>query len=124
MLVPLSTHVLYATGLDGDSPLVRDGLARTLIMTTGLQLLEVPQAATDLYAIIRVRTSRPGEPCKGESLTPPSVVQFPCVHTDNEVLTISFSAHPVEKDQSDSNFEGLVWQYVCHSVLTVLYATS
>jgi len=47
----------------------RDGLAPTLIMTTGLQCPEVPQAATDAYAITRVRTSRPshiGETCKGE----------------------------------------------------------
>jgi hypothetical protein len=46
----------------------RDGLAPTLIMTTGLQSPEVLQAATDAYAVTRVRTarsSRIGETCKG-----------------------------------------------------------
>jgi hypothetical protein len=45
-----------------------DGLAPTLIMTTGLQRPEVPQAATDAYAVTRARTSRSsrmGETCKG-----------------------------------------------------------
>jgi hypothetical protein len=75
MPVPLSIHFTLRhqlTSLDGDGRLEQDGLARTLIMTTGLQLPKVPQAATDLYAVTRVRTSRSGEPCKEESLTPPS----------------------------------------------------
>jgi hypothetical protein len=36
----------------------RDGLAPTLIMTTGLQRPEVLQASTDAYAVTRVRTAR------------------------------------------------------------------
>jgi hypothetical protein len=36
----------------------RDGLAPTLIMTTGLQRPKVPQAATDAYAVTRERTAR------------------------------------------------------------------
>jgi hypothetical protein len=51
----------------------RDGLTPTLIMTTALQRPEVPQAATDAYAVTRARTSRSsriGETCKGDpSLT-------------------------------------------------------
>ena len=51
----------------------RDGLAPTLIMTTGLQRPKVPQAATDAYAVTQERTarsSRIGETCKGDpSLT-------------------------------------------------------
>jgi hypothetical protein len=51
--------------------LERDGLAPTLIMTTGLQRPEIPQAATDAYAVTRGRTSRSsriGETCKGEPI--------------------------------------------------------
>jgi hypothetical protein len=47
----------------------RDGLAPTLIMTTGLQRRKVPQAATDAYAVTRgstARSSRIGETCKGD----------------------------------------------------------
>jgi hypothetical protein len=51
----------------------RDGLALTLIMITELQRPEVPQAATDAYAVTRgctARSSRIGETCKGDpSLT-------------------------------------------------------
>jgi hypothetical protein len=54
----------------------RDGLAPTLIMTTGLQRPKVPQAATEAYVVARVTTSRSsriGETCKGDpSRTPPS----------------------------------------------------
>jgi hypothetical protein len=75
MRVPLRTHVTLRhqmTSLVGDGRLERDGLAPTLIMTAGLQLPKVSQAATDFYAITRVMTSRSGEACKEESLTPPS----------------------------------------------------
>jgi hypothetical protein len=75
MRVPLSTHVTLRhqlTSPDGNGRLERDGLAPTLIMTAGLQLPKVSQAATDLYAVTRVMTSRSGEPCKEESITPPS----------------------------------------------------
>jgi hypothetical protein len=51
----------------------RDRLTPMLIMTTGLQHPEVPQAATDAYAVTRGRTawsSHIGETCKGDpSLT-------------------------------------------------------
>jgi hypothetical protein len=46
----------------------RDGLAPAQIMTTGLQRPKVPQAATDPYAVTRVRRSRSSrieETCKG-----------------------------------------------------------
>ena len=49
----------------------RDGLAPTLITTTGLQRPKVPQAATDAYVVTQVRTfrsSRIGETGKGEPI--------------------------------------------------------
>jgi hypothetical protein len=58
-----------------------DGLAASLILTTGLERPKVPQAATDAYAVTRGRTarsSRIGETCKGDLSLTLNILQMQC----------------------------------------------